>query len=198
MVVSPDVGGVQRARAIAKTLGTPMCIVDKRRPKPGQSVAMNLIGTCKDKLCLVVDDMADTIGTLSAVASALMSHGAKDVLAYATHPVLSGSALDNLTNSPISELAVTNTIVLSKGALAHPKIRQISLAPMLSECVHRLAHGHSISALIHAIEKRTADSLKERGREGETPSALLRRAKREADIPSAPSSMRRGRDGEFS
>jgi ribose-phosphate pyrophosphokinase len=147
VVVSPDVGGVVRARAIAKRLDAELAIIDKRRPRANVSKVMNIIGEVEGKNCVMVDDMVDTAGTLCAAASALKKRGAKRVIAYCVHPVLSGPAIDNITNSELDELVVTDTIPLSVEAQACDKIRVLSVAQMLAETIRRMAHGESVSSL---------------------------------------------------
>ncbi len=148
IVVSPDVGGVVRARAIAKRLDdADLAIIDKRRPKANVATVMNIIGDVSGKNCVLVDDIVDTAGTLCAAAKALKENGALKVVAYCTHPVLSGAALDNLNNSELDELVVTNTIELSDAAKACPKIRQLSVAELLAETIRRVAYGESVSSL---------------------------------------------------
>ncbi len=148
MVVSPDVGGVVRARAVAKQLNDcDLAIIDKRRPKANTSQVMHIIGEVEGRTCILVDDMVDTAGTLCKAAEALKDHGAKKVVAYATHAVLSGPAIDNLNASKMDELVVTDTIPLSAAGRACPRIRQLSLAPMLAECVRRISNEESLSAM---------------------------------------------------
>ncbi|MFC3902824.1 ribose-phosphate pyrophosphokinase [Acinetobacter marinus] len=148
MVVSPDVGGVVRARAVAKQMGDiDLAIIDKRRQKANESQVMHLIGDVKDRDCVIVDDMVDTAGTLCKAADALKQFGARRVVAYATHPVLSGKALDNLKNSVIDELVVTDTIPLSPEILALPNIRQVSVSSMVAETIRRINNEESISAM---------------------------------------------------
>ena len=148
IVVSPDVGGVVRARALAKRLNdSDLAIIDKRRPKANEAQVMNIIGDVTDKTCVIVDDMVDTAGTLCTAASALKENGAKKVVAYATHPVLSGSAFNNISNSELDELVVTDTIPLNEDFLACPKIRQISLADMLAEAMRRVNTEESLSSM---------------------------------------------------
>ncbi len=148
MVVSPDVGGVVRARAVAKQMGDiDLAIIDKRRQKANESQVMHLIGDVKDRDCVIVDDMVDTAGTLCKAADALKTFGARKVVAYATHPVLSGKAIENLKNSVIDELVVTDTIPLSDEALALGKIRQVSVASMVAETIRRINNEESISAM---------------------------------------------------
>ena len=148
IVVSPDVGGVVRARAIAKRLDdADLAIIDKRRPKANVSTVMNIIGDVEGKTCVLVDDIVDTAGTLCAAANALKERGAQKVVAYCTHPVLSGAAIDNVTRSQLDELVVTDTIRLSDAAKACPKIRQLSVAELLAETIRRVAFGESVSSL---------------------------------------------------
>ena len=148
IVVSPDVGGVVRARAVAKRLDdAELAIIDKRRPKANVSTVMNIIGDVSGKTCVLVDDIIDTAGTLCAAAAALKANGAKKVVAYCTHPVLSGAAIANVTNSQLDELVVTDTIPLSEAARACPRIRQLSVAELLAETIRRVAFGESVSSL---------------------------------------------------
>ena len=148
MVVSPDVGGVVRARAVAKQLNDcDLAIIDKRRPKANQSQVMHIIGEVEGRTCILVDDMVDTAGTLCKAAEALKDHGAKKVVAYATHAVLSGPAIDNLNASKMDELVTTDSIPLSPEGRACNRIRQLSLAPMLAECVRRISNEESLSAM---------------------------------------------------
>ena len=148
IVVSPDVGGVVRARAIAKRLDdADLAIIDKRRPKANVSTVMNIIGDVEGKTCVLVDDIVDTAGTLCAAANALKDRGALKVAAYCTHPVLSGAAIDNVTRSQLDELVVTDTIALSPVARTCPKIRQLSVAELLAETIRRVAFGESVSSL---------------------------------------------------
>ena len=148
IVVSPDIGGVVRARAIAKQLDdAELAIVDKRRPRANESEVMNLIGDVEGRTALLVDDMVDTAGTLCAAANALKERGAKKVVAYSTHAVLSGNALDNIRQSELDELVVTDTIPLSKEAQSISKIRQLTIADLLAESIRRVSNEESISAL---------------------------------------------------
>ncbi|MDZ3823794.1 MAG: ribose-phosphate diphosphokinase [Pseudoxanthomonas sp.] len=148
IVVSPDVGGVVRARAIAKRLDdAELAIIDKRRPRPNESTVMNIIGDVEGRLCVLVDDIVDTAGTLCAAARALKERGARRVIAYCTHPVLSGAAIDNIEGSVLDELVVTDTIPLSPRAAACSRIRQLSVAELLAETVRRIAFGQSVSSL---------------------------------------------------
>nr|WP_027874598.1 ribose-phosphate pyrophosphokinase [Spongiibacter marinus] len=148
IVVSPDIGGVVRARAVAKQLNdADLAIIDKRRPKAGVAQVMHLIGEVEGKTCLLVDDMVDTAGTLCKAAAALKAQGAAKVVAYCTHPVLSGPAVDNISGSELDELVVTDTIPLSDAAANCPKIRQLTLANLLAESIRRVSNEESISAL---------------------------------------------------
>ena len=148
IVVSPDIGGVVRARAIAKQLGdADLAIIDKRRPQANEAQVMNLIGNVEGRTCILVDDMVDTAGTLCKAADALKERGALKVVAYCTHAVLSGNAIDNLKNSQLDELVVTDTIPLSEQARALKKIRQLTIADLLAESMRRVSNEESISAL---------------------------------------------------
>jgi ribose-phosphate pyrophosphokinase len=148
IVVSPDVGGVVRARAIAKRLDdADLAIIDKRRPKANVATVMNIIGDVAGRICVLVDDIVDTAGTLCAASAALKEAGAIKVVAYCTHPVLSGSAIDNINRSQLDELVVTDTIPLSEAARGCRKIRQLSVAELLAETIRRIAFGESVSSL---------------------------------------------------
>ncbi|MGA8277993.1 MAG: ribose-phosphate diphosphokinase [Rhodanobacteraceae bacterium] len=148
IVVSPDVGGVVRARAIAKRLDdADLAIIDKRRPRANESIVMNIIGDVQDKVCVMVDDIVDTAGTLCSAAAALKQNGARKVVSYCTHAVLSGSAIPNLDASQVDELVVTDTIPLSASAQGCEKIRQLSVAELLGETIRRIAFGESVSSL---------------------------------------------------
>lgn len=148
MVVSPDVGGVVRARAIAKQLNdADLAIIDKRRPQANEAQVMHIIGDVTDRTCVLVDDMVDTAGTLCKAADALKQFGAKKVVAYCTHPVLSGAAIKNITNSQLDELVVTDTIPLTEEAKACGQIRQLTLAGLLAESIRRVNNEESISAM---------------------------------------------------
>ncbi len=148
IVVSPDVGGVVRARAIAKRLDdAELAIIDKRRPRANVSTVMNIIGDVEGKVCVLVDDIIDTAGTLCAAAAALKARGALKVVAYCTHPVLSGAAISNVANSELDELVVTDTIPLTDAARGCSKIRQLSVAELLAETIRRIAFGESVSSL---------------------------------------------------
>ncbi|MBS0192624.1 MAG: ribose-phosphate diphosphokinase [Proteobacteria bacterium] len=148
VVVSPDVGGVVRARAVAKRLDdADLAIIDKRRPRANVATVMNIIGDVRDRTCVLVDDIVDTAGTLCAAAAALKEQGARKVVAYCTHPVLSGAAIDNLSRSKMDELVVTDTIPLREAAGNCAKIRQLSVAELLAETIRRIAGGESVSSL---------------------------------------------------
>ena len=148
MVVSPDVGGVVRARAIAKQLNdADLAIIDKRRPQANEAQVMHIIGDVTDRTCVLVDDMVDTAGTLCKAADALKQFGAKKVVAYCTHPVLSGAAMENIRNSQLDELVVTDTIPLTDEAKACGQIRQLTLAGLLAESIRRVNNEESISAM---------------------------------------------------
>ncbi len=148
IVVSPDVGGVVRARALARQLdNADLAIIDKRRPGPNEAKVMNIIGDVEDRSCIIVDDMVDTAGTLCEAAHALKGHGAAKVVAYCTHPVLSGKAMKNIYASVLDELVVTDTIPLREDAEKCPKIRQLSIAQMLAETMRRISEEESVSSL---------------------------------------------------
>lgn len=147
IIVSPDIGGVVRARAVAKQLGIDLAIIDKRRPAVGVAEVMNIIGDVENRTALLVDDMVDTAGTLCNAAKALKEHGARKVVAYCTHPVLSGKAIDNLKNSELDELVVTDSIPLSQAALDCQRVRVLTLSKMLAEAVRRLSNEESLSAM---------------------------------------------------
>jgi len=148
IVVSPDVGAVVRARAIAKRLDdAELAIIDKRRPKANVATVMNIIGDVEGKICVMLDDIVDTAGTLCAAAAALKEQGALKVVAYCTHAVLSGAALTNIANSALDELVVTDTVPLSPAARECPRIRQLSVAEMLAETIRRIAFGESVSSM---------------------------------------------------
>ncbi|HZZ94031.1 MAG TPA: ribose-phosphate pyrophosphokinase [Usitatibacter sp.] len=147
VVVSPDVGGVVRARAIAKRLESDLAIIDKRRPRPNVATVMNIIGDVNGRTCVIMDDMVDTANTLCEAARALKEQGAVRVVAYCTHPVLSGPAVSRIDNSVIDELVVTDTIPLKPEAEASPKIRQISVDSLLAETVRRICEESSVSSL---------------------------------------------------
>lgn len=147
LVVSPDVGGVVRARALAKRLNCDLAIIDKRRPKANVSEVMNIIGEVENRNCVIMDDMVDTAGTLTKAAEVLKERGARTVVAYCTHPVLSGQALDRIADSPLDELVVTDTIPLSDAARACSKIRQLTCAGLLAETFRRISKGDSVMSL---------------------------------------------------
>ena len=148
MVVSPDVGGVIRARAIAKRLtDADLAIIDKRRPKPNEAQVMHIIGDVQDRDCIIVDDIVDTASTLCKAVEALKEHGAAKVVAYITHPVLSGKALDNINSSSLDELIVTDTIPLSDAAKKCARIRCISLSHMIAEAIRRISGAGSLSRM---------------------------------------------------
>jgi ribose-phosphate pyrophosphokinase len=148
MIVSPDVGGVVRARALAKRLDdADLAIIDKRRPKANEAQVMNIIGDVRGRSCILVDDLVDTAGTLCKAAGALKDAGAAKVVAYCTHPVLSGAAVANIESSRLDELVVTSTIPLRKDAAACGKIRQLSIAGLLAESIRRINNEESVSSL---------------------------------------------------
>ena len=148
MVVSPDVGGVVRARALAKRLDdADLAFIDKRRPKANVAKVMHIIGEVEGRSCVLVDDLVDTAGTLCQAAKALKEHGAEKVVAYCTHPVLSGNAISNISNSHLDELVVTDTIPLRPDARACARIRQLSIAEMLAEAIRRISNEESVSTM---------------------------------------------------
>lgn len=148
MVVSPDVGGVVRARSLAKRLdNAPLAIVDKRRDRPGQSEVMNIIGDVKGRACILIDDIIDSGGTLCNAAQALMDAGAASVTAYITHGVLSGAAVSRVTNSALKELVITDSIQATEDAKASDKIRILTIAPLIGEAIRRIADESSVSSL---------------------------------------------------
>ena len=148
MVVSPDVGGVVRARALAKRLDdADLAIIDKRRPRPNEAKVMNIIGDVDGRQCVLVDDLVDTAGTLCQAAKALKEHGAEKVVAYCTHAVLSGKAVETIKNSVLDELVVTDTIPLNGDAQACNRIRQLSIAELLAETMRRISNEESVSSL---------------------------------------------------
>ncbi len=148
IVVSPDVGGVVRARALAKRLDdVELAIIDKRRPRPNESKVMNIIGEVTDKTCVLIDDIVDTAGTLCLAAQALKDEGARKVVAYITHPILSGPAVERIANSGLDQLVVTDTIPLSAEAQQCPRIRQLSVAGLLGETIRRIRDEESVSSL---------------------------------------------------
>jgi ribose-phosphate pyrophosphokinase len=148
IVVSPDVGGVVRARALAKRLDdVELAIIDKRRPKPNEAKVMHVIGEVENKTCIIIDDLVDTAGTMCQAAEVLKKHGATRVMAYATHPVLSGEAVQNIRVSALDELVVTDTIPLSEEAKANARIRTLSVAEILAETIRRINSDESVSSL---------------------------------------------------
>jgi len=147
VVVSPDVGGVVRARALAKQLGVDLAIIDKRRPKANVSEVMHVIGEIDGRNCVIMDDMIDTAGTLVKAAEVLKERGAKRVFAYCTHPILSGPAVDRIAGSQLDEVVITNTIPLSDAARACKKIRQLSVAFLFAETIRRISDGESVTSL---------------------------------------------------
>jgi ribose-phosphate pyrophosphokinase len=147
-IISPDVGGVIRARAFAKLLNdSDLAIIDKRRPHANESQVMNVIGDVANRCCILIDDMVDTAGTLCKAAEALKAHGAKRVIAYCTHPILSGNAVKNIENSFLDEVVVTDTIPLHPAARACDRIRELTLADILSQAIHRVSESTSLSSL---------------------------------------------------
>ena len=154
MVVSPDVGGVVRARALAKQLGCDMAIIDKRRPKANVSEVMHVIGDIEGRNCVIMDDMIDTAGTLVKAAEVLKERGAKKVYAYCTHPIFSGPAIERIANGDaLDEVVITNTIALNPSALGCTKIRQLSVAPLIAETIQRIANGDSVMSLFSDQEQ---------------------------------------------
>jgi ribose-phosphate pyrophosphokinase len=147
VVVSPDVGGVVRARALAKRLESDLAIIDKRRPRPNVATVMNIIGDIEGRSCVIIDDMVDTANTLCEAAAALKERGAQHVLAYCTHPVLSGKAVERITGSALDEIVVTDTIPLSDAAKACKKIRVLTVAGLLAETMRRISNEDSVSSL---------------------------------------------------
>jgi ribose-phosphate pyrophosphokinase len=147
VVISPDVGGVVRARALAKQLGCDLAIIDKRRPAAGVSEVMHVIGEIEGRNCIIMDDMIDTAGTLVKAAEVLKARGARSVYAYCTHPVFSGPAIDRISASHIDEVVITNTIPLSDTAKACTKIRQLSVAFLFAETIRRISDGESVTSL---------------------------------------------------
>ncbi len=147
LVVSPDVGGVVRARALAKRLDADLAIIDKRRPRPNEAKVMHIIGEVVGRSCIIVDDLVDTAGTLCQAAAALKAHGAAQVVAYCTHPVLSGPAIQNIQQSQLDALVVTNTIPLHAEAAACDRIRQLSIGELLAETMRRISNEESVSSL---------------------------------------------------
>jgi ribose-phosphate pyrophosphokinase len=147
MVISPDAGGVERARAYAKRLDSSLAIIDKRRSNPNETQVMNIIGDVRDQVTVIVDDMIDTAGTLTKAAAAIMENGAKEVHAYSTHGVFSGAALERIENSPLKSVVVSDTIPLSDAARKIDKIKQLTVADLLGEAVRRTHQADSVSSL---------------------------------------------------
>ena len=148
MVVSPDVGGVVRARALAKRLdNAPLAIVDKRRERPGESEVMNIIGDVSGRFCILVDDIVDSAGTLCNAAAALREAGAEDVVAYVSHGVLSGGAVARVEGSALSELVITDSISATAAVAEAGKVRRLTIAPLLAEAIRRIADESSVSSL---------------------------------------------------
>jgi ribose-phosphate pyrophosphokinase len=147
VAVSPDVGGVLRARALAKRLEADLAIIDKRRPRPNVATVMNIIGEVQGRTCVIIDDLVDTANTLCAGAEALKEHGAEKVLAYCTHPVLSGRAVERIDSSVIDELVVTDTIPLNEAARDCSKIRVLTVAGLMAETMRRISEEASVSSL---------------------------------------------------
>ncbi len=147
MVVSPDVGGVVRARALSQRVGADLAIVDKRRPRAGESEVMNIIGDVKDRTCIMVDDIVDSAGTLCNAAKALKDHGAREVFAYVSHGVLSGKAVERVRGSELTELVVTDSIAPSAHTYEANNIRVLSIAPLIGEAIRRIAKEESVSSL---------------------------------------------------
>jgi ribose-phosphate pyrophosphokinase len=147
VIVSPDAGGTERARSLAKYFDCGLAIIDKRRERPNESSVMNIIGDVKDKHCLLVDDICDTAGSLTKAAEACMEFGAKTVSAAVTHPVLSGPALERIAKSPLKELVVTDSIPLTEAARAMGKITQLSVAELLGKAIRRIHRAESVSNL---------------------------------------------------
>ena len=147
VVVSPDVGGVVRARALAKRLESDLAIIDKRRPRPNVATVMNIIGEVEGRTCVIIDDMVDTANTLCEAAAALKDRGAQRVLAYCTHPVLSGNAVERITNSALDEIVVTDTIPLHEDAKTCKKIRVLTVSGLLAETMRRISNEDSVSSL---------------------------------------------------
>ena len=158
LVVSPDIGGVVRARAVAKQLNVDLAIIDKRRPSANVAQVMHIIGDVEGRSCLIVDDMVDTAGTLCKAADALKEHGAAKVMAYCTHPVLSGPAIENIENSSLDSLVVTDTIPLNDAAKNCKRIRQLSMAKLLAESIRRVSNEESISAMFDNCLLYTSDA----------------------------------------
>ena len=152
LVVSPDVGGVVRARALAKQMGSDLAIIDKRRPKANVAKVMNIIGDVAGRTCVIMDDMVDTANTLCEAAAALKKKGAEKVVAYCTHPALSGSAIERINASELDELVVTDTIPLRADAAACKKVRQLSVGELMAETIRRISNEDSVSSLFEDLE----------------------------------------------
>ena len=152
VVVSPDVGGVVRARALAKQMGADLAIIDKRRPKPNVAKVMNIIGDVTGRTCVIMDDMVDTANTLCEAAAALKAKGAAKVVAYCTHPVLSGSAIERVSASELDELVVTDTIPLREEAAKCNKVRQLTVGELMAETIRRISNEDSVSSLFEDLE----------------------------------------------
>ena len=152
IIVSPDVGGVVRARAYAKRVNAELAIIDKRRPKPNSSEVMNIIGDIENRNCVIVDDMVDTAGTLCKASNALLERGAKSVCAYCTHPILSGNAYDNLKESSLKEMVISDTIPLSEKMKTLSKIRIVSIAHYVAESIHRIHFEDSVSEVFEGMQ----------------------------------------------
>jgi ribose-phosphate pyrophosphokinase len=152
LVVSPDVGGVVRARALAKQMGSDLAIIDKRRPKANVAKVMNIIGDVAGRTCVIMDDMVDTANTLCEAAAALKKKGAEKVIAYCTHPVLSGSAIERINASELDELVVTDTIPLRSDATGCKKVRQLSVGELMAETIRRISNEDSVSSLFEDLE----------------------------------------------
>jgi ribose-phosphate pyrophosphokinase len=152
LVVSPDVGGVVRARALAKQMGSDLAIIDKRRPKANVAKVMNIIGDVAGRTCVIMDDMVDTANTLCEAAAALKKKGAEKVIAYCTHPVLSGAAVERINASELDELVVTDTIPLRADAAACKKVRQLSVGELMAETIRRISNEDSVSSLFEDLE----------------------------------------------
>jgi ribose-phosphate pyrophosphokinase len=147
VIVSPDVGGVVRARALAKQVGCDLAIIDKRRPKANVSEVMHVIGEVEGRNCVIMDDMIDTAGTLVKAAEVLKERGARNVYAYCTHPVFSGTAVERITGSQLDEVVITNTIPMREQAQACSKIRQLSVSFLFAETIRRISDGESVTSL---------------------------------------------------
>ena len=150
MIVSPDVGGVARARELAKRLNAPLSIVDKRREKPGEIAEMTVIGNVKDKICLIVDDICDTAGTLCKAAEVLMENGAKEVHSYITHGVMSGPAVERVTSSVMKSLVITDSIQATSEVKKAENIRIVPTAPIFAQAILNIWNGTSVSSLFEA------------------------------------------------